>query len=84
MSGPCTLDMKEILKQWNQKFWIAQWGHDDEAQYRIIRYRQIGRPTTTIKAEIPQEQAKELITTLNLIPISGGFKSATSWVNPTT
>ena len=78
-TGNCPVDITEALKQWDERHWIAQWGHGDEATYRLIKYRQLWKESVTIKATIAPAQAKELIEKLGLISVKEMFASATSW-----
>lgn len=70
LTGECELNLSEIKKFWNEKFFISQW-HDD---YRLGA---IG----SFRVTITKKQAHVLIGELDLVcEQSDIFKSGKSWV----
>lgn len=69
-TGPCELDIEEVIKQWNDKFVIFLHKSNpvlgDGDQYRLIVYKRLGREATNLKVTITPEQAIELINRLEL------------------
>ncbi|HXU26264.1 MAG TPA: hypothetical protein VN698_03465 [Bacteroidia bacterium] len=79
----CVLDIDKVIKKWNSLFWIARWRDYDTNQFSyrlIVRWSKVARERCRIKCTIPENQAKELICKLNLLPFPSFFNSGTSFI----
>lgn len=78
ITGECEIDVKKVVKAWNDRFVISQW-HDE---FTLCRHaKNAGNFTkTNLKVRISKQQAKELIVELDLFPnLSEFFKNGTTW-----
>lgn len=67
-TGPCEVDVEKVAKIWNDRFCISRW-HDN---YRLVEYLVVGKEEC-YKIEITQEQAQQIIKTVNLLPIQSSL-----------
>ena len=75
LAGPLPIDIDELERQWDHRFYLSQWQED----FRLIKYSRRGSGATDIKVAISRDQAKEVIDRLGLIRTQGPFTSAGSW-----
>jgi len=64
ITGQNTIDVKKVAKKWNHLWRIFEWRRDNS--FRLVKYIRKDSPKTAIKTTISPQQAKELITELNL------------------
>ena len=74
-TGPCIIDIDELSKVWNYKFFLSQ-GSDD---FKLIQYLRRGSIATQVKCSISNSQALEIIDKLKLVKTQKFFTSAASW-----
>ena len=78
--GPCEVDVDAVVKSWDHRFVISQWTNPDRSvEFRLIKYLRRGSACTDVKCTIRTDQAKELISRLNLVSTDGEFNSGKSW-----
>ena len=75
-TGPCTIDIRELQKQWDDRFWLSEMNKS----FRLMQYARKGTSTVNIKCDITSDQAKEIIEKLGLV-MSQDFGFAT-WRKP--
>ena len=76
-TGPCTIDINEVVKQWDTKRWyIAQWGEDN---FRLVKRDLRSRELVKLKVTISLAQARELIEKLELKSHPTMLRSANTW-----
>lgn len=76
--GECEVDVKEVVKQWNEKWCISQW-HEE---YRLCKHddKADNFTKTSLKLLISKKQAKEIIVELDLMPEQSPiFRNAKTW-----
>lgn len=75
-TGPCIIDLEVLEKKWDHRFLLSQW----ENEFRLIQYLRRGSSMTQIKCIISLEQAREIITKLDLEQEKSGiFKHGSTW-----
>lgn len=75
LADECEIDIDALVKVWDNKFFINQYDSpvSKKSEYRLIEYvKEFEEPTKT-KVTISEQQAKEIISRLNLIPIKDVF-----------
>jgi hypothetical protein len=75
-TGPCKVDVTKITETWDDRFSISQWNNE----YRFIKQKKLLEEPVEVKATISEDQAKELIKKVGLLPIPDSFfASGTTW-----
>lgn len=62
-SGPCTLDVEEVVKLWDHRFVIYEYNNT----FQFVKFLRRGSAARDIKCDITVEQAKEIIEKLQLV-----------------
>ena len=75
MTGTNEIDTEVAIRKWNHLWGVFQW----RDTYRVVKFLRKDSAITAIKLSISTYQAKELIEKLDLQPVAGGFRSATTW-----
>jgi hypothetical protein len=72
LTGICEVDVSEVVKQWDNAYWIISQWHD--------KYTLAGPKT---KVVISKQQAKEIIVELDLMPVQSKlFRNGKTWKKP--
>lgn len=72
-TGICEVSTQKVVQAWNDKFSISKY-HD---RFTLVKQ---GKGDNCAKVQISTEQANEIITTLNLLPIqSSTFRNAKTY-----
>ena len=77
LTGECIVNIPELIKVWDDQYTILKY-HE---MYSLIRYRKgANNGSTTLKVQIPKEQALKIIKSLKLGEIKDSlFKCASSF-----
>jgi hypothetical protein len=73
-TGPCGIDIEKAVKCWTKRCIISKW----RDEYRIVRYSY--KRHIALKVTISVEDAKELISRLNLHELPGALNSGSTFV----
>ncbi len=75
LTGICILNLKKLVKLWDDRYCITQYGKE----YRLVYQPKLNKEEFC-KVTISEEQALQIIEMSQLIPIkSSMFKTATTW-----
>ncbi|WP_079242602.1 hypothetical protein [Chryseobacterium indologenes] len=72
LTGNNMVDVDKICKDWNDKFIISTWNNDGVISYALqIFGKKVG--VRILKSQISEEQAKQIITNLDLVYVHAGI-----------
>lgn len=74
-TGNSTLNVEEVVNQWDNMFSLIGWINETEEKYTLV----VNEEKHSTKIKITKEQALELIYRLNLIKEKGITRSGCSW-----
>ncbi len=79
-TGPIELHMEDLMKLWDERFFISGWNVHTTAEYTLCVYTRHKRPRRMFKARIHNKDAERLIKELKLVkqPV-GIFRNARTW-----
>jgi len=79
VTGNCLVYVDKICKDWNDKFVISTWNNEGETEYTLQIFGK-KKNVRLLKIRIADEQAKEIISKLDLVHVSAGIpRSAGSY-----
>lgn len=68
LTGPCVVDVGEIVNQWDHRFVLFQTDNPNaDPEFRFVKFTRRGSGSTDIKVTISKDQAAELIEKMKLV-----------------
>jgi hypothetical protein len=74
-TGPCIVDVKEVAKAWDYRFFISEYEND----FQLIQFLRKGSDIRKLKVTISPEQAQDIIQELQLVRDVDGSPVIFAW-----
>lgn len=75
MTGPCVLDIEQVIKLWDHRFVIYEY----EKNFQFVKLLRRGSDSREIKCDITVNKAEELIQKLKLVKATAGSPVIFAW-----